>query len=251
MQGNTERSSLTTSVIIGSLLGDGCITKNHNWVFEEQHTTKQKDYLYWKANKIPESKVRTFQRSFGQVYSLRTKTDLYYQELRTIWYPNGSRVVPQRLMDELDEIVLTIWYMDDGDKITKKRQSLKHIEGTVQYNVCRISTAAYTYKENLYLRRILHKKFGILPVVRNEKNTARGKSYYRLYFSKDNYDKFMEIIRRQFDLLQLPECMRYKLGERVENRRGITRKIMFQKGLIPKDTATGRFTSKRYVPTIM
>lgn len=246
MNSNTERSSLTTSVIVGSLLGDGSIVRNRKWVFEESHTEKQKDYITWKSGLVQNSYLNTINRSFGPVYRLRANGE-HYLKLREKWYPNGKKIIPKELMQELDEIALLVWYMDDGDKVVKRRQPLKHLPGLVQYNVCRITTACFTYKENLYLRRILHKKFGIQPVIVREK--SHDKSYYRLYFSKDNYDKFMEIMRRQFELLNLPECMRYKLGERVENRRGVTRQIMNRKGLIPRNKATGRFASKRYVPS--
>jgi len=250
-----QLNKLQKSVLIGSLLGDGCIEKDNRrngknkglgCNFREEHSERQKDYLEWKARILSEQ-VKKVERDFGTVYQLRTKKDETYKQLRNEWYPNGKKIVPKSLMENMNEIILAVWYFDDGDKI-KKEKKMKYLNGLTQCNRARISTHAFTYKENLFLRRILHKKFGILPNVEKEwkvlpKKQIREK-YYRLHFNSRTrmFDKLMEIVKRQFYSLKIPECMKYKIGERVESRRGITQSIILAKGLIPRKN--GRFCVK-------
>lgn len=258
-------NGLQYSVLIGSLLGDGSIEKSNKRIrttdkktrkdnkgeykFVESHTERQKDYLEWKAKILPDCWINEVDRIFGTVYRLKTKTNEIYRQLRQEWYPQGKKIIPKSLMDNMDEIVLSVWYMDDGDKMTKNRR-MKYLDGTIQHNRARIATHGFTYKENLFLRRILHKKFGILPVIKKEWKTLPldRKKYYRLYFNSrtEDYDKLMAIVKRQFDNLKIPECMKYKIGERVESRRGITQRTILAKGLIPREN--GKFVSKRCAP---
>ena len=253
------------SVIIGSLLGDGGIEKGNNKIrttdrktrndckggykFREEHTERQKDYLEWKASILPKCQIRQIERSFGTVYQLRTENNDIYRKLRQEWYPNGKKIVPKSLMENMNEIALMVWYLDDGDKMTKKDRMM-YSEGFVQYNRARISTAGFNYKDNLFLKRILHKKFGIMPVIKKELKTTPKfkKKYYRMSFNSRtrDFDKLMEIVKRQFENLKVPKCMRYKIGERVESRRGIAQRIMIANGLLPRKN--GRFVSKRCAP---
>ena len=238
--------NIGNSIIIGSLLGDGSIERSGThgkgrWLFAESHTEKQKEYIEWKARLIPDSRIELLNRSFGKVYRLRTKPDEIYLKLRNEWYPNGRKIIPKSLMNTMDETVLAVWYMDDGDKPGGRK--MKYLDGNSIRNNARIATAGFSYKENLFLRRILHKRFGIQPEVKKDGE------YYRLYFkSKDrSFDGLMETIKKA--KIELPNCMRYKIGERVESRRGITQRIILSKGLIDRDN--GKFVSKRCTPINM
>lgn len=241
---NTERSSLTItqiqkSIIIGSLLGDGCIEKNAlDCCFSEQHTQYQYDYLVWKA-KMLDTPVYTINRNFGLVFRIRFPSNIYWTQFRQEWYPNGIKIVPKSVLTNLDELALTVWYLDDGDKMNDQNPNN-------QLNAGRISTAGFTYKDNLLLIRALQKNFGITVKLLKEKNNKRNKSYYRLYFGSRTgaFDKLMNIVKRQFELYQIPDCMRYKLGERVETRQGKT--PISQKNITRN--IDGKFESLRYSP---
>jgi len=241
---NTERSPLKIwqSVIIGSLLGDGSIQRNHKrWIFSEEHTEKQKEYIVWKSRMIPGSRYTEYERDFGKVCRLRTISDEYYLKLRNEWYPNGKKIVPKSILKNLDEIALTVWYLDDGDNAGSKKQ-MKYLDGLTHRNTARIATHSFTYKENLLLRRALHKNFGIVV------NITKDREYYRMYFPSKTkaVDKLMEIAKKTFIELDIPESMKYKIGERVESRRGITQRILLEQGIIPRKN--GRFVSKRCAP---
>jgi hypothetical protein len=241
-------NTIKQSIIIGSLLGDGCIERNKkcgSMNYSEQHTEKQRDYLEWKRKYIcSDKRMEEINRSFGKVYRIRWSDVETIRHLREEWYPNGKKIVPKSLMNDLDELALMVWYFDDGDHI-KSKQPMKHFEGNWKRNALRISTASFTYKENLYLRRILHRRFGIQPTLVKEK-CACGK-YYRLYFGKagDAYNKIIEIIENCFYKYKLPDCLKYKLRERVESRQGKTPLAVSGR---KQNSLTGKFVSLRCAP---
>jgi hypothetical protein len=230
------------SVIIGSLLGDGGIEKSGmQFRFSEEHTSAQMLYLEWKAI-ILEAEMKSINRNFGLTYRARTPSTQEWIDLRKEWYPNGIKIIPKSILYNLDELALTVWFLDDGDK--PNAGVMKNGEPK-QLNAYRISTAGFTYQDNLLLIQALHKNFDIQPTLCHEKN--HSKKYYRLYFGSKNRvsDKFIEIVKRNIELYQIPKIMLYKCGERVETRQG---KAPISQKNLTRNLLTGKFESLRYSP---
>ena len=80
----------TYQILIGSLLGDGCIAKNNskckNYSFKEMHCVEQSEYVEWKAKMLS---------CFGAIYcgkrpELFTKTKKLFTRLRKEMYDDKN-----------------------------------------------------------------------------------------------------------------------------------------------------------------
>lgn len=110
------------SIINGSLLGDGSITKRRtpggNCYFTKPQSASRKEYLEWHFGQLEPFSSRLWEcdnSCKGKKYRravFATVSDPLFTSLRDKWYPDGVKVVPRDL--ELDPLSLAIWYFDDG-----------------------------------------------------------------------------------------------------------------------------------------
>jgi len=119
-------------LIFGSLCGDATIDINISGSsnFIVTHSMKQLDYLIWKAdilrNWIPFSVP--YKTQFQRV-KLPQGTELDYtrceiwtyvapifNELRSLFYPNGIKIISRDILYQLTPFSLAVWFMDDGSK---------------------------------------------------------------------------------------------------------------------------------------
>ncbi len=113
-------TQLQRSVIIGSILGDGYLRifpGRKNTLMEFNHSFKQKEYVDWKysilkniSGSVPKI------RSNGQriAYRFYSKQLSELTELYKMFYKNGKKIIPKNI--NLDPIILSAWFMDDGSK---------------------------------------------------------------------------------------------------------------------------------------
>jgi hypothetical protein len=158
-------------VIIGSLLGDGCIDKWGN--FREKHSEKQVEYLEWKASFLKEIwnnnpftyYVGDDKRSGTRVYTFQLvcKVHSLNLELKESFYKNGKKVVPENMEDYINEFVLAIWFMDDGITDWGYRNGIKLNNALPR---CQLCSESFTEEENKKLKTILYEKFGLTAEVR-------------------------------------------------------------------------------------
>ncbi len=194
-------------VLIGSVLGDGYLIENgQNCYFEETHSIKQEDYLQWKRNYFPKSKIsyRVFNNyKLGKKYQavkLRAPNAPHFTELREVFYPNGKKVLPKELLNKINELGLTVWYLDDG-----------HIN--LLSNLINISTDNYSFDENYLIKEFLEKKWGMKVKV------AKRKNKYYLTFDRIASDKMLSILEKIFEKYCIPESLKYKLGRLWEGNK--------------------------------
>lgn len=194
-------------VLIGSILGDGYLIKNgDSCYFEEIHSAKQKDYLEWKKNYISDSKIsrRVYNNyKLGRKYKqvrLRAPNSPNFTELHALFYLNGKKILPKKLLNQLDELGLTIWYLDDG-----------HIN--ILSNLINISTDNYSLNENYLIKDFLDKKWNIKTKVSKRNNT------YYLTFDRIASDKMLTILQSAFEKYDIPESLKYKLGRLWEGNK--------------------------------
>lgn len=180
-------------VLIGSLLGDGYIyikPKCQNACFGENHSIKQIDYLNWKAGvlsffgaKISHGVDRVFDKEFKKV-CLQTRVHPILTELRSLWYPNGKKLIPSGELQKLDSLGLAVWYQDDGSYNYNTRRCVLHTEG---FN-----------GQELAIQRWFKEEWGVSPYIT---------SGHCLLFSVKDSDKFLRLIAEH-----VHPSMIYKLG---------------------------------------
>src|SRR3989344_948133 len=184
-------SGYERAVIIGSILGDGCLCENWsktNYRLIISHSVDQKEYIDWKY-KILKQWILTAPRFYERNRSLTIRTISHPEltTLRNVFYLNGKKIIPKNSFELIkNPVVLAVWFMDDGN---------------VNNDGYNLNTQSFSQEENSFLVEILKKEYGIICSI--EKN----KGYSRLYIWKRSAEAFRQIIN---DFV-VPS-LRYKLG---------------------------------------
>lgn len=189
-------------VLFGSILGDASlIVDGINCYFEEVHSIKQRDYLRWKYIFLKLFNAKTKSKQFknyklNKIYRqflLRTSSSPTLTEFHNQFYPNGKKTITINILNQLDELGLAIWYLDDG-----------HI--TLLENLVIWSTDNYTYKEHLLIQEWFNKRLKVYPKISKRK----GRCY--LTFNRKDSEILLSIFKKVFKEYNIPESMFYKLG---------------------------------------
>jgi|TARA_Y100000034_G_scaffold135589_1_gene208147 hypothetical protein len=186
-------------VIIGTVLGDGCIrntTKRGNAYLTVTHCAKQKEYLLWKyqiLKKVIGINKRTTKE--GEYLTIDTKSNKIFNYYHKLFYQNGRKIVTKEILNMLEPLGLAVWYMDDG--------SYNYIGKNAILYSC-----AFSYEENNLIKDRIS-QFKINPTVSLMKVKYKGevKKYHKLVFNMKETRKFISLIK-PFIL----KSMYYKLG---------------------------------------
>jgi recombination protein RecA len=192
------------SVVLGTLLGDGCIhLPRSEWRVQARlimvHSLDQREYFMYKY-----SMLRPHMGSVGiiknggwggQLIRASSLTHPYWTGLYHLIYEGRrKKVSPAWLREITHPIGLAVWYMDDGG-----------LTGGLR-TVSEISTNAFTFEENQLLVRWLEKSWGVgchvAPDVRHDQ--------YYILLNSAGRDRFFDLIRP----FVIPS-MQYKLLEPV------------------------------------
>jgi hypothetical protein len=123
----SDLPNITRQVFLGGILGDGGLYKRgygRYYYYAETHGITQANYLAWKRELVGEG----FRGGLCRVIDRRkhrtvekpnwtTPSHPIFTELRPQFYADGrgeKSIIPDVVMEELDEFGLMIWYLDDG-----------------------------------------------------------------------------------------------------------------------------------------
>ena len=199
------------SFLIGTLLGDGSITKTGYLKFG--HSVKQQKYLhlkeslfcgklssvknigsYWTKERIIQEgdtlvKIQPeYKEYFGQFLECPRNEQIL--KLRELMYPEGKKII-KNVLSLLDEKGLAFWYLDDGN--------LYYQINSPRVRFC---TDSFSYDEHLLLQTHFDEKWGI------DINISKHKNTHRLNLSVKEHNKFFNLIKKF-----VPTHMEYKLPE--------------------------------------
>jgi hypothetical protein len=151
-----DRVSLAVSqkmILYGSLLGDGSIVKgkeDRNYRFSEAHSSKQKEYLLFKHEKLKpfSGKFIEYYGKYGGEVKFSSKAHPIFKEIRKMFYgSDGKKIIKVTSLKKITHpLALAIWFGDDGNK---------------EKDSYRIATGSYSKKEVGRLIRWLKDYFGI------------------------------------------------------------------------------------------
>lgn len=197
---NVRLSDLQRQVILGTLLGDGCLAETFskkNLRLQIEHGQAQRAYVLWKY-RILQSLVLTPPKFQQRNRSWRFKT-ISHPELTALgrlFYKRRKKVVPQNLEVLLRApISIAVWFMDDGAK--------NRNDGLI------FNTQCFSKKETERLKKILAKNFGLDHI-----SLQRDKNGWRLYVQKASAEKMTALMSPYI----LPE-LAYKMISPVETTR--------------------------------
>ena len=134
-----QEASLTQrqrDIIIGSILGDGYISRNKSKVtgqivgntsIQMFQCKERKDYLLWKADELKPFTKDAYQDKKYLTYYVNTVNYNLFNEFYNLFIKDGKKIVPVNIVDYLNELVLAVLYMDDGH--TEKSMSSICSEG--------------------------------------------------------------------------------------------------------------------------
>ncbi|WP_299743065.1 DNA endonuclease [uncultured Rossellomorea sp.] len=116
-------SSIQRNLLVGSILGDGEITKIYrnsrrkNHSYREHYGLEQENYRIWKATFFPGLFYLT-----KKSQTMRSKSDPLFTELFPYFYSNRSKQIPIKLLKYCTSpYFLTALYLDDGSLSISKR----------------------------------------------------------------------------------------------------------------------------------
>ncbi len=186
-------SQQAREMVLGTLLGDGCLVKpgkrkvynqdkNKSWIcvcrhyrLQFVHGPKQKEYIYWKykllepicsigypkQNFIYNKKMnKTYER-----YDLVTRTLSYFTRLSKLLYPKGYKIVTRKYLNYLTPLSLSVWYMDDGTFDSKSGRGW-------------LATNGFSFKENIIIQQYLLEKWNIPCTI------VKERKQFKISFSK-------------------------------------------------------------------
>lgn len=187
-------------IIIGSMLGDGHITK---WgYFSEKHSPAQLEYLKWKASFLRflttdtswdyREDIDKRSGSLIKSHSFRTTTHSFFYEIRNKFYKEidgeWEKVIPEDIESTINARVLAIWYMDDGRTSWPHRHGVKEFDGSrASASIC---TDSFSVKEVETLISIIKTKFSIDCSLLLYSDNNRP----RISFNADNTEKLFSAI---------------------------------------------------------
>lgn len=160
-----DTSDSFKAMMIGKLLGDGCITKQQGRKPRFQFIQTYSDYSYINfcynhLNEFiplsPPKYKKTIDPRLVKGYSLsyyvQSRTSNIITYLRSEWYSNTGKIVPYQLInDHFNEQSLAWWYMDDGHLKIKGNTPKKII----------LSTDSFSTQENKWFINFLYEKYNL------------------------------------------------------------------------------------------
>lgn len=181
-------SSRCRDVVVGTILGDGCLERNgRNVRLRIDHSVRQRALVEWKLTELSELTpstprlVRRRDARTGQVhenYRFATCTTSRLNEFFDLFYPKNRR---KRIPSCIDDILISpvavaVWYMDDGGRRGDCRSGY-------------LNTNAYAVDDVGLLKQCLERRLGITTST----HFAAGKP--RIYIPQSQFLRFCDIIR--------------------------------------------------------
>ena len=174
------------AIIIGTMLGDGCLEHNGHFVrLRLEHGKNQKSYLLWKYEELKNlitgsvMKIHAYHKvneCFYDSYRVYTFSDEVFSDYWNTFYVNNKKIIPHNIEHILKSpLSLAIWFMDDGYKRN-------------DCNAFRLNTDSFLLEEQKLLQKVLLKNFGLKTKVHK-----KGK-YWNVYIPARESNKFVNLV---------------------------------------------------------
>ena len=206
---NAQFTDKQRSVIVGSILGDGHISKyfhtdTRNAYLQCSQCGERKDYLLWKAE-ILKPFVRDFYRmSYKETYLLDTVVYPLFNEFYNLFWINGRggrKIIPTDIvnLNGFNDLALAVWFMDDGHR---------------DRSMDMLCVNCFTVPECEILMDALYKKFNAQTVLTFMYDKQYDRKYPHIEFRRGNRKILHDIV----DPLMHP-CFEYKkISVKYEHR---------------------------------
>jgi len=186
----------TRGLLLGLVIGDGYVSMKRDHRYPTalpsaslvvRHSAKQKAYAEHKASLVHKAlggkkpKVVEFNNN-GYPGVRFTKTNKYFRIIRKRLYAGGEKVLTPKILDQLTEHSLALWWMDDGSLYMRRTK-----EGRVHGRQGVLSLYSPKQEANL-VRDWLVDKYGI------QASVYPHKGRYRLSFGSSALRELITVI---------------------------------------------------------
>ena len=197
--GHIVISSQAKQIILGSILGDGCLvktpTKFGNYGLKVMHGMPQKEYCKWKSTFFTKAKFKIINKknSFtgkpSKFPQFITRSMPQVTSIVTPYLINGKKHISEKIISDIDLLGIAIWYFDDGSISKPKRYE----NGYCKDGTIRFSTYAFSSEEIHNLKEVLRQKCGVTPL---DFSMRKGnKVYHGIRLFGDDVRRFISLIR--------------------------------------------------------
>lgn len=183
----TPLSRIQREIIVGSVLGDGCLEFNgrKGTRLQIKQCNKYKKYVFWlycQLKNLCNGKPKQRKDTNQWYFSTRALKELTY--LHSLFYQNRRKLIPKDTIGLLKSpLTLAVWYMDDGSLDFRPKD---HYAFT-------INTNSFSLRETKRLSTVIQDNFGVKTRVHNL--LCRKKRYPRIYIGRDGRKKFLHIVK--------------------------------------------------------
>lgn len=187
-------------LIYGSLMGDAKKV-SHNAVGFGQGGT-QEEYCFWKfietASIISKPSFREYksydERSGNTSTSWRcyTTANSHLEPIIYEFYNTGVKEVTQKILDNLSDFSVAVWFMDDGRTDWFHRDLIEHPHWNIT-PMCIFCTDSFSYESCLLIQKWFLEKFNIK--VRLKERQLKDRIGYRVVVDNEDTNKFIDLIK--------------------------------------------------------
>lgn len=168
LKDNLILSGFQKEVLVGLLLGDGCLerTKNSQVArLKVGQSLRQSEFVQWLYETFKDF-VRTPPRlkqkvKNGKRYSelvFNTLTHPSFKHFYDLFYPQGKKIVPESIDQGMTPTAFAVWYMSDGS--VKSKECLGRI----------LNTHSFSRLDIERLIKVLKDKFNLNSSIRTQKD---------------------------------------------------------------------------------
>lgn len=173
-----QLSDLQRRILMGTLMGDGCLISNASKIryrLQIEHCAKNKEYVFWKYEVFSNFVISPPKYTSVDSWKFRTMTHEEFLPVRELFYKDGIKILPKDLSFLFDPLVLAVWFMDDGGRLSEQG--------------CLLNIQNFADEEAILLQDFFHERLDI-PVTLH-----RNHGRYRLYIPSRSVVDFFEMVK--------------------------------------------------------
>ena len=160
LKDNLKLSEFQQEILVGLLLGDGCLEKYKNSTgarLKVSQCLKQQDLVWWLYKNFSNF-INTPPKTYQDELRFNTLTHDCFKHFYDLFYPKGRKIVPGKIKNLLTPTAFAVWYMGDGS--IKSKECRGRILNTQGFNKPDIKRLIVTLKE----------KFNLISSIRTQKD---------------------------------------------------------------------------------
>lgn len=220
----------------GSLMGDSFRMSPSS--LKMKHSIKQRYHLLWKYDNMIEhisphsfslsSAVDKRNGNSNYAFHFYTNANTDIENIISEFYPDGAKVISDSIMENLNELSLACWFMDDGTTRWYEEQGWNA--------TCEFCTDDFPHESILVIMRSMKEKWGLTASIRKNGAKKDGTAKYRIRLKVDDTQSFFDMVRPHV----IPSML-YKIDReaarvrRIENAKREDRKRTDPIGLLREE----------------